>query len=248
TIEVARTAARIALTFLPLILFKKKYFKHHEIFHPGVPVDEKKKAAVLKRIRARTLVVRVLLFVPVILLFWLAILASAEQTPIKGQWRHIILSPEEEDEIAAQLKCPNWYHAASEILLTDGPPKLISTSNWRYQWVCDTLQRLEADIPASQREQELVSHWLDTAPDQPPSPPPAEYPLRPRPRATDTMRRWSKGLCGQSLHHSTHIIAGPPYSLLIVDKPDAANAFSYGFGPDGACGVVVYSGFIDNIF
>ncbi|KAG2745536.1 hypothetical protein P692DRAFT_20891782 [Suillus brevipes Sb2] len=132
--KVARTAARIALTFLPLILFKKKYFKHHEIFHPGVPVDEKKKAAVLKRIRARTLVVRVLLFVPVISLFWLAILASAEQTPIKGQWRLIILSPEEEDEIAAQLKCPSWYHAASEILLTDGPPKLISTSNWRYQW------------------------------------------------------------------------------------------------------------------
>jgi Zn-dependent protease with chaperone function len=61
------------------------------------------------------------------------------------------------------------------------------------------------------------------------------------------MRRWSEGLCGRSSHHSAHVIAGPPYSLLIVDKPDAANAFSYGFGPDGACGVVVYSGFIDNI-
>jgi hypothetical protein len=89
TIEVARTAARIALTFLPLILFKnrfsKKYLKHHEIFHPGVPVDEEKKAAVLKRIRARTLVFNVLLFVPVIL-FWLAILASAEQTPITGRY------------------------------------------------------------------------------------------------------------------------------------------------------------------
>ncbi|KAG1770937.1 peptidase family M48-domain-containing protein [Suillus occidentalis] len=234
TIEVARTAARIALTFLPLILFKnrfsKKYLKHHEIFHPGVPVDEEKKAAVLKRIRARTLVFNVLLFVPVIL-FWLAILASAEQTPITGRWRLIILSPEEEDEIAAQLRGPNWYHAVSEILSTDGPPKLIPTSDWRYQW----------------REQELASHWLDTSPDQPPLPPPAEYPLRPRPRATDTMRRWSEGLCGRSSHHSAHVIAGPPYSLLIVDKPDAANAFSYGFGPDGACGVVVYSGFIDNI-
>lgn len=88
TIEVARTAARIALTFLPLILFKnrwsKKYLKHHDKFHPGT-VDEEKKAALLKRIRARTLVFNVLLFVPVTL-FWLAILASAEQTPITGRY------------------------------------------------------------------------------------------------------------------------------------------------------------------
>ncbi|KAG1798534.1 peptidase family M48-domain-containing protein [Suillus plorans] len=250
TIEVARTAARIALTFLPLILFKnrwsKKYLKHHDKFHPGTPVNEEKKAALLKRIRARTLVFNVLLFVPVTL-FWLAILASAEQTPITGRWRLIILSPEEEDEIAAQLKGPNWYHAVTEILSIDGQPKLIPATDWRYQWVRDTLRRLEVGIPILQREQELASHWLDTTPDQPPLPPPAEYPLRPRPRATDTMRRWSEGLCGRSSPHSAHVIAGPPYSLLIVDKPDAANAFSYGFGPDGACGIVVYSGFIDNI-
>lgn len=250
TIEVVRTAARIALTFLPLILFKnrwsRKYLKHHEIFHPGVPVDEEKKAAVLKSIRTRTLAFNVLLFVPVAL-FWLAILASAEQTPITGRWRLIVLSPEEEDEIAAQLRGPNWYHAVTEILSTDGPPKLIPTTDWRYQWVRDTLRRLEAGIPVLQHEQELASHWADTTSDQPPLPPPAEYPLRPRPRAMDTMRRWSEGLCGRSSPHSAHVIAGPPYSLLIVDKPDAANAFSYGFGPDGACGIVVYSGFIDNI-
>ncbi|KAG1717553.1 peptidase family M48-domain-containing protein [Suillus lakei] len=250
TIEVVRTAARVALTFLPLILFKnrwsKKYLKHHEKFHPGEPVNEEKKAELLKRIRARTVLFNVLLFVPVAL-FWLAILASAEQTPITGRWRLIILSPEEEDEIAAQLKGPNWYHTVIEILSTDGPPKLIPTTDWRYQWVRDTLRRLEAGIPVLQREQELASHWLDTTPDQPPLPPPAEYPLRPRPRAMDAMRRWSETLCGRSSPHSAHVIAGPPYSLLIVDKPDAANAFSYGFGPDGACGVVVYSGFIDNI-
>jgi Zn-dependent protease with chaperone function len=40
---------------------------------------------------------------------------------------------------------------------------------------------------------------------------------------------------------------GPPYSLLVVDKPDASNAFSYGFGPDGGGGIVVYSGFLDDI-
>jgi hypothetical protein len=88
TIEVVRTAGRIALTFLPLILFKnrwtKKYLKHHDKFHPGEPVDEERKAALLKHIRARTVVFNVLLFIPVAL-FWLAILASAEQTPITGR-------------------------------------------------------------------------------------------------------------------------------------------------------------------
>lgn len=120
-------------------------------------------------------------------------------------------------------------------------------SDWRYQWVRDTLRRLEVGIPVLQHEQELAPQWFDTTPDQPPLPPPAEYPLQPRPRATDTMRRWSEGLCGRHSPHSAHVIAGPPYSLLIIDKPDAANAFSFGFGPDGACGIVVYSGFLDNI-
>jgi Peptidase family M48 len=44
-----------------------------------------------------------------------------------------------------------------------------------------------------------------------------------------------------------HAIPGPPYSLMVVDKPDASNAFSYGFGPDGGGGIVVYSGFLDDI-
>lgn len=54
-------------------------------------------------------------------------------------------------------------------------------------------------------------------------------------------------LVGYKSTSSAHVIAGPPYSLLIADRPDAANAFSYGFGPDGACGIVVYSGFLDEI-
>lgn len=83
-----RTAGRIALTFLPLLLFKngwaKKYLKHHEKFHPGTPVNEEKKTALLKRIRTRTVIFNVLLFIP-FGLFWLAILASAEQTPLTGR-------------------------------------------------------------------------------------------------------------------------------------------------------------------
>jgi len=45
----------------------------------------------------------------------------------------------------------------------------------------------------------------------------------------------------------SHVIAGPPYSLIIVDDPKACNAFSYGFGPEGAGGIVVFSGFLDDI-
>ncbi|KAI6122244.1 hypothetical protein EDD16DRAFT_1691958 [Pisolithus croceorrhizus] len=187
-----------------------------------------------------------LLFVPVAL-FWVAILASAEQTPVTGRWRLILLSPEEEDEIAAQLAGPKWTQAVLNVLSSDGPPKLIPENDWRYQWVRETLRRIENSIPILQHEHESSNEWLETTSGQPPLPPPADYPLRPRPRASDRVRKFSETLCGRRSSSSAHVIAGPPYSLLIVDKPDAANAFSYGFGPDGASGIVIYSGFLDDI-
>jgi len=33
---------------------------------------------------------------------------------------------------------------------------------------------------------------------------------------------------------------------MVVEDPDARNAFSYGFGPDGVGGIVIFSGFIDD--
>ncbi|KAN0092707.1 hypothetical protein V8E55_003491 [Tylopilus felleus] len=250
TIEVARTAARIALTFVPLMMFKKRmtkrFIKHHHHLHPDLVVSEEKKAMILKRLRSHTLFTQLLLFIPAALL-WLGILASIEQTPLTGRWRLIVLSPEEEDEVAAQLAGPKWYQAVTDILSNEGPPKIIPTRDWRHQWVQDTLHRLESVIPVLQREHELNAPWLDVGPDEPPLPPPAEYPLRPRPRATDRMRKFSDTLCGLKSTSSAHVISGPPYSLVIADRPDAANAFSYGFGPDGACGIVVYSGFLDDI-
>ncbi|KAH7884765.1 hypothetical protein F5I97DRAFT_1812353 [Phlebopus sp. FC_14] len=170
-----------------------------------------------------------------------------EQTPLTGRWRLILLSPEEEDEIAAQLAGPKWYQAVTEILSAEGPPELIPVNDWRYSWVRDTLRRIESAIPILQHEDELSSHWLDTGTDDKPLPPPAECPLRPRPRGTDYMRRLSETLCGRRVSPSAHHIAGPPYSLIIVDSPNASNAFSYGFGPDGACGIVIYSGFLDDV-
>lgn len=166
-----------------------------------------------------------------------------------------MLSPEEEDQIAAQLAGQGWYQAVSEILTTqaeDGKmPISISATDWRYQWVQSTLRRLESVVPILQDETKLHPSWLETGPDDVQLPPPAEFPLRPRPRASEYLKMISDMTCGKiSKHtpdHAPHTVTGPPYSLLLVDKPDAPNAFSYGFGPDGGGGIVVYSAFIDEI-
>ncbi|KAJ7903506.1 hypothetical protein B0H14DRAFT_3079647 [Mycena olivaceomarginata] len=121
--------------------------------------------------------------------------------------------------IAAQLAGPGWYQAM-------GPRSFIPPSDWRYGWVRDTLRELERTIP-----------------DDIPLPPPADHPLRPRPRASEYLRMFTESMCKRHVAPVPHSIPGPPYSLLVVDKPDASNAFSYGFGPDGGGGIVVYSGF-----
>ncbi|KAJ7773284.1 hypothetical protein B0H16DRAFT_1511744 [Mycena metata] len=200
----------------------------------------------LKKIRIETWLFRALFVAPIIL-FSCTVLASIERTPLTGRWRLILLSPEEEDEIAAQLKGPGWYQAVNEILTQDGPAHLIPPTDWRYRWVRDTLRELERTIPVLLNEREICENWSYGGPDDIPLPPPAEYPLRPRPRATEYLRMWSDQLCNKPQPIVPHSIPGPLYSLLVVDKPEASNAFSYGFGPDGAGGIVVYSGFLDEI-
>lgn len=164
------------------------------------------------------------------------------------RWRLILLSPEEEDDIAAQLAGPGWYQAVGEILSQDGTtPQLIPPNDWRMSWVLATLRRLESVIPLLQNESELDAKWLDCGPDDRPLPPPAEYPLKPRPRASDYVRKFAEMSCGRRPTPAPHSIIGPPYSLIVVDQPDSSNAFSYGFGPDGGGGIVVFSGFLDDI-
>lgn len=130
-------------------------------------------------------------------------------------------------------------------------PAPILVTDWRYQWVQSTLRRLESVIPILQDEAKLSPSWLETSPDDVQLPPPAKFPLRPRPRASEYLKMISDMACGKrSKHtpdHAPHAVTGPPYSLLLVNKPDASNAFSYGFGPDGGGGIVVYSAFIDEI-
>ncbi|KAG8730042.1 hypothetical protein FRC12_020545, partial [Ceratobasidium sp. 428] len=83
-----------------------------------------------------------------------------------------------------------------------------------------------------------------------PVPPPPDYPLIPRPRFAQRLHEIpiSPSADGHehSHHHSPHTQLGPPYSLLLVDLPES-NALSYGFGGDGGGGIVVYSGFLDEV-
>ena len=159
----------------------------------------------------------------------------------------ILLSTEEEDEIAAQLAGPGWFKLVGEILAKEGSAKIIPSNDWRYEWVRDTLRKLESSIPVLAKEPELSPVGGS---DCKPMPPPAQYPLRPRPRASEYLHYF----CSKLTKHPevsgipSGATPGPPYSLVVVDKPELSNAFSYGFGPDGGSGIVVYSGFLDDIF
>ncbi|KAJ7170705.1 hypothetical protein C8R43DRAFT_1059309 [Mycena crocata] len=246
--ELVRTAGRIVFTVVPVILIKnhktRRHLKHAALH--GVPLSEERTNTLLKRIRQRTWLFHALFFIPGFL-FWSTILASLERTPLTGRWRLIILSPEEEDEIANQLAGAGWYQAVGDILSHDAPAQLIPPSDWRYGWVRDTLRELERTIPVLINEEEICKDWPHGGHDDIPLPPPADYPLRPRPRASEYLRMFCDSMCKKTTSPVPHSIPGPPYSLLVVDKPEASNAFSYGFGPDGGGGIVVYSGFLDEI-
>ncbi|RDB26313.1 Metalloendopeptidase OMA1, mitochondrial [Hypsizygus marmoreus] len=210
SLELTRTAGRIALTLVPAILMTnlktRKHIKYAALH--GIPHPEESKARLLKNIRYRKWLLYGLLFVPGSL-FWATIIASLEQTPLTGRWRLIILSPEEEEEIAAQLAGPGWYKAVSEILNHDGPARIIPNTDWR-SLLCmrNGPWKTKIVLPCLQQPNILSA---------------------PGPVQANIFEE-----C-------------PPYSLLIVDKPDASNAFSYGFGPDGGGGIVVYSGFLNDV-
>ncbi|KAF9066640.1 hypothetical protein BDP27DRAFT_1330293 [Rhodocollybia butyracea] len=244
-LQLAQTVGRIALTFVPVILMKNHRTRKHLHFADihGIPGAEDKKLVLLQRIRKRTIFFQVLLAIPAVL-FWLVMIASMERTPLTGRWRLIILSPEEEDDLAAQLAGQGWFNAVGDILAQDGPASFIPYNDWRYQWVLDTLRRLEATVPILMKETTECPEWLTS---DRPMPPPAEYPLTPRPRASEYLRYVCEKMCDRNAPPVAHSIPGPPYNLLLVERPDALNAFSYGFGPDGGGGIVVYSGFIEDI-
>lgn len=168
-----------------------------------------------------------------VLLLAAVYVAALERVPFSGRWRIILLTPEEEETISHSLEGPGWYRSVINLLTTkDEPaPPLLPENDWRWHWVESVLRRLEAGLRGEIRP--LVS------------PPPAEYPLKPRPRVSARLH----AALPASEHGAAvqeHLHMGPPYNLMILQKHDK-NAFSYGFGGQGASGVVVYSGLLDDI-
>ncbi|KAG8986019.1 hypothetical protein FRB90_004272, partial [Tulasnella sp. 427] len=181
------------------------------------------------------------------------------------RWRVILLSPAEEEAISADLQGQKWYDTVRDILAqssgTGQAPPILAQGDWRWAWVDQTLRRLEravlilhnSDGYRAAYEQHLTSQDADRVL----YPPPPKYPLLPRGRATTLLHempvhsdldheKGSQAATHHSHHIAPHTLLGPPYSLLVVNK-DESNAFSYGFGPGGAGGVVVYTGFLDDI-
>jgi hypothetical protein len=133
----------------------------------------------------------------------------------------IMLSAEEEEEIAKELKGAGWYTSVAQILVTASPdgamPRVIPPDDWRWNWVEQTLRRLEAAIPKLQHRAENPGAWYASwMKDHPtasaanadgshtaiegiggtstadweihgPVPPPPEYPLIPRPRVAQLL-------------------------------------------------------------
>ncbi|EAU85481.2 hypothetical protein CC1G_06382 [Coprinopsis cinerea okayama7 len=216
--------------------------KHAHIH--GIQISEEKREKYMKRLKLSTRLLQAMLLFP-FLVFWATIVASLEQTPLTGRWRTIFLSPEEEDDIAAQLIGPGWYNAVHQVLSEEGEPKFIPPTDWRYQWVRETLQRLVAVLPILEDERHQAPNWVEVGPDDRPLPPPARYPLKPRPRAVDYIRLVCHKL---GVTQSPRPSDSDHFALLLVDSPVDSNAFSYGFWPNGGSGIVVYSGFLDDIF
>lgn len=276
-----QTVGRIALTLLPMAVIKRSLFRK---LIKVLPLSEHPTLASLHKhmqssISAINVALWGLLIVPAGF-FVATILASMERTPITGRWRLILLSPEEERSVAADLAGDGWKEAVVNIL-TEGKtvplPRVIPRSDWRSEWVLQTWRHLEAVVPLMQADDAEIKKAFERFAKQEregqdviPFPPPSEYALMPRPRATTLLHSISpcmsdvmeeaalatlsseddpieadKRLTSQD--PPPHTLLGPPYSVLLVDKPQSANAFSYGFGPNGAGGVVVYSGFIDEI-
>ncbi|KAL5486017.1 hypothetical protein ACEPAI_7061 [Sanghuangporus weigelae] len=258
SLEVARTVTKIALTFLPIVAVKnfmtRKYLKKIIKHHPELAY---KRDEVERHLRKSIISYRFLVAVPIVL-FGLTFLASLERTPLSGRWRVILLSPEEEESILKQLQGDGWYRAVLEVISQDGPPNIIPPTDWRYQVVESVLRRLEDTIPILAAEKSADLPWPDRNPGDIPFPPPAKYPLKPRPRAKEYLRWFCDTMCCEEEQppaattsdtvDSPHLIPGPPYNLVLVDRPDCDNAFSFGFGPDGGGGIVVYSGFLDRVF
>lgn len=156
-----------------------------------------------------------------------------------------MLSPEAEDEIARKLRGPGWYQTVISLLTTPAAPAppIVPIDDWRWHWVNSVLRRLEAGALA-----ECANGWQgDTVEGKGyVVPPPPQHPLHPRPRAACYLHKAVPGSMVSEDTGTEHLAVGPPYSLLLL-QDDERNALSMGWGSQGAGGVVVYTGMLDEI-
>ena len=79
--------ARVSLTFVPILLLgnmrSKKWLQRAE--RDPHPKYDKKKEAILRGMRNRTIAFHILIFIP-LALYWATIIASLERTPLTGRY------------------------------------------------------------------------------------------------------------------------------------------------------------------
>lgn len=82
----ARTAGRIALTFIPILMLgkmKEKRAIQYAAIH-GIPLSDEKKEAHTRNLRRKTRLLQMLILIP-FSLFWSTMIGSLEQTPLTGR-------------------------------------------------------------------------------------------------------------------------------------------------------------------
>lgn len=119
-LSAVQVIGRIALTLLPMAVLKKSIFRK---LMRILPVSEHPTLANLHKhmessIGFLNVTMWGLLIIPGAL-FAATLLASMERTPVTGRWRLILLSPEEERGVAADLAGDGWRDAVAQIL-TEG--------------------------------------------------------------------------------------------------------------------------------
>ncbi|GJJ08204.1 hypothetical protein Clacol_002412 [Clathrus columnatus] len=235
-VSAMQVTVRVVLTLLPVVLFRKhvgRKFLRKLDKHPGkFPEWEKYRGRIVKGIKINTAAAKILFITPFALV-GLVVFASLERTPITGRLRLMVISPDEEESIVRELSGEGWFEAVRNVLATHrAPPTFVSPSDWRYQWVEKIFRRLESVVPSLQDQELMRQVWLSHATDEVPFPPPPDHPYYPDP-----------------VHTADYTILNlPEAGLNIVNTMRRlTNAFSYGFGPNGSGGIVIFSGLIDDI-
>lgn len=198
------------------------------------------------------LAVAVCLWLPIIV-FALAVAAGLERAPITGRWRLILLSPAEEETLHDALAGTGWFDHVLRLLQPDvktASPSILPAQDWRWAWVESTLRALERGAEECYRLSQDPDVEDRTGPVDSsfPTPPPPAYPLKPRPRMAHMLHHampYSASDPSPPSHRLDQLL-GPPFSLLLL-KNNEPNAFSYGFGDEGAAGIIVNTGILDEI-